>query len=120
MKELILTETRCKKLESLRLAIEIFTGQRVRLKNFDFNTDRGHVYTGEETNQVAVIFHSETAISFYLGTDATSGHWHHARFEAEKARVIREFGKYDQSEDELMWMVGRSATDRWEEPLFKK
>jgi len=116
----VLTATLCSEMEHLRLAIEVLTGQRVRFVQVDFNTNRGRVSVGLENEErdISFFFSGEDLLHLVLG--GFDG-WNTARFDwglTTEVRVMNDKNPNKRVNGEhTMWWVGRSATDRWEEPL---
>lgn len=117
----VLTATLCNEMENLRLAIEVLTGQQMRFIQVDFNTGRGKVSVGEEEKDLAFEFIRDDLLHFTL--DGISA-WNTARFDwglATEVRVMNNHNPHRRSaNNHAMWWVGRSATDRWEEPLYSE
>jgi hypothetical protein len=123
-KKIVLTESYCYLIETLRLALEVLTGERVRLFNFDFNTEKGRVFIGNELRNMTALFWnddpSETKIQFKLAHCEKNdlSDWYVARYDRiEIIKVINEDNPLKR-DGKSMWIVGRSMNDRWEEPLF--
>ena len=112
-----LTETNCTEIENLRLAIEVLTGERVRYVHIDSASRRAKVIAGDEEKIVKYRFIGDTMLYFSFGF---LGDYFTAQFEKPgEVKVLNnnsplKFGYH------IMWQVGRSATDRWTEPLFKQ
>lgn len=119
----ILSETYCRTLENLRMGVEVLTGQRVRIKEVDFNTYRGKIFVGEDVLSFALLTPHADLYEIRLG-DEDSHNWYVLRFDEDgTVRTINDFVPRKQQTpvgEVAMWWVGRSATDRWEEPLFKE
>lgn len=117
----VLTASTCKTLEMLRLAIEVLSGERTLFVHIDFNTCEARVKVGAETRELIYLHVRDDLIHFAFGYDEE---WFVAQFpELAIVRVSSErypntvntvAGKFS-----LIW-VGKSATDRQQEPLFVK
>ena len=83
----ILTTTYCGQLEKIRQAIEVFTGQRVSVKQIDFNTCNGKVKVGEEEKDGVFLFKRGDLLEFNLHP-VDNSRWITALFEDGKAKVI--------------------------------
>lgn len=116
-KEIALTEGRCKDLNRLLLAIEVLFGKRAYLKRFDFDSKIGQLQVGEEIVGIAVVWFLKDKFNFYLN-EKMEGDCFVARFDGNsgEVKVIKTSGPA--SGEKSMWIVGRSAEARWEEPLF--
>ncbi|MFA5776942.1 MAG: hypothetical protein WC906_00680 [Parcubacteria group bacterium] len=71
-KDPVLTEIFCKKTETLRLGIELASGQRVKFNRLDLNTGKGQVFVGDEVKDVAFHFcddHYYPAIHLYMNNN---------------------------------------------------
>ena len=113
----ILTATICHKMEQLRLALEVLTGERVRFFHFDFNTRKGAVLLGEEKVDITTSGGAKDRIQFWLHDVS-----YIALFEATEVKVAVAHGNSHTvmtvvGECPLRW-VGTSMHDRREEPLF--
>ena len=122
--KLSLTDGTCELLENMRLAIEILTGERVRIKRMELDlkdrSGHGQFHIGL-TAEGDVLFapYWKNRISFRLKLNGGEPVWYEAQMddlvdEPGVLRVITAAG------EDTKWIVGRSATDRWEVPLFKK
>ena len=113
----VLTATTCDEMENLRLAIEVLTGQYARFVEVDFNTGKGKVRIGSTVFDLC--FHSERDRLVHFKYHHLDG-WNTARFdEPGEVRVINQAKpRKSKNGEHSMWCVGRSATDRWEEPLY--
>ncbi len=118
----VLTAITCNLMENLRLAIEVFEGESVRFIQLDFNNERGRIRIGEEERDFSFYQPFEDTICFWWG------HYHPLNNQADwNSAYIREGGVINVSNDSNpkklgirqheMWWVGRSATDRREEPV---
>jgi hypothetical protein len=106
-------------MERLRLAIEVQTGERTTFFELDFNTGRGAVNIGDAVELISFHGNMET-VHFTIGP----GNWHTAHFDNPFARLVRVSNhrnpnKRVNGQHSMRW-AGRSATDRWEEPLHQK
>jgi hypothetical protein len=71
-KEPALTETFCRKVEALRLGIELASGQRVKFKRLDLNTGNGQLFVGDEIKDIDFRFWedpNDPFIDLYMGGD---------------------------------------------------
>lgn len=116
-KEPALTERHCKQLNRLVLTIEVFFGKRAYPKRFDFDSRKGQLQVGEEVVSVLIEFFEKDRFYFYLDEEMM-GDRYIARFDGNpgEVKVIKTNGPA--SGEKSMWIVGRSAEARWEEPLF--
>jgi len=116
-KEVVLTATTCGKIEDLRLAIEVLTGSRVRIKQLDFNTTCGQVYVDWEGCNIEFEFYHGDKVEFVLSGSFGKDNRYFARFDKHpdhsEVRVINFSTIRDPGKN--IWQVGKSATDRWEE-----
>lgn len=115
----VLTATLCDEMENLRLAIEVLTGKRTRFVQVDFNTCHGKVLVGDEEKNLAFEFVRDSLLHFTLdGVNA----WNTAQFDwglVTEVWAINNHNPHTRSVGHHpMWWVGRSATDRWEKPLY--
>ena len=112
-------------LEKIRVAVEVFFGERVDLVYFDFNTDKAKakVRVGERDLNVRIISVLEFVTHFILeeGEYSEDGVWLSVRtdFETGEVRVIAggSIPKRGPHGQHAMWWVGRSATERRLEPI---
>lgn len=111
----VLTATSCNEMENVRLAIEVLTGQPVRLIHFDFNTGHAKAYVGDEEKSFSYCSSREDLFQFAF--DDLSG-WNTARFDKPREARVINFDNPLKHGRHSMWWVGRSATDRWKEPVF--
>lgn len=121
-KKVVLTASICQDIELLRLALEVLTGERVRLVDMDFNTGRCHVRIGDDTRpkkMLVTIDHGldEDRIEFAF-TDTNEHEWYVAR--CDRQGIMRVINKHKpfKLDGKATWIVGRSSTERWYEPLF--
>ncbi len=116
----VLTAKFCKEIEDVRLALEVLSGLRVCLGQVDFNTGRGFVRVGAEGKNISFFFGRNNLLQFSFWNEVGEPkEWYTAWFEATgEARVIKDFDNPYKRGVHSMWWVGRSAIDRWEEPLF--
>lgn len=116
-KEVVLTGRCCEKINMLLLAMEVLFGERTYLKRLDFNSGKGQLQVGEKIVGVLVEFFEKDRFYFYLDEEM-GGDRHIARFDGQpgEVRIIKTSGPADGQKS--MWIVGRSAEARWEEPLF--
>jgi len=116
-KEPVLTGARCEKLEQIRVAIEVLTGERMSLLCFDFNTNKGRIQVGgKEIDEEFWFCHSDL-LSFKF-----EGEFMIASFQQGLVRVACEnrgrhvkdtvAGPFD-----MRW-AGTSFADRREEPVY--
>lgn len=125
----ILTNTYCFEMEDVRMALEVMFGQPVRFRQIDFNTGRASVRIGIEDKSLSFFFENRDSLCFSIWNEAGEPReWYSALFEKiedesetgySEVRVIKEqythkCGPWD------MWWVGCSATERREEPLYRK
>jgi hypothetical protein len=113
-KKVVLTAIWCEKLEAVRLAVEVLTGLRVRIKQIDFNTNEGQVVVGETVKNIVVFFIHSDLVEFYF--DADKNEYFVARFD-DGPYEVRVINRKAQVVEDMKWKVGRSATERWEEPF---
>jgi hypothetical protein len=117
----VLTGTTCRKLEQLRMAVEVLVGSHVRLHELDFNTGYGTLIVGKLIVSVDVsLSDRDDLIHFRLGHPDLACDWNIALFDNWIVKVISEHkprvkntvaGPFT-----LRW-VGTSWVDRREEPL---
>ncbi len=113
----ILTASFCAPMEDLRLAVEVRTGERVRVINLDPHTGSGTLLIGDRVTPIEFIINQPPLMEFMLEGDTG---WTNVRFdEPYVAKVLYNHEPVRRGHcAHLMWQVGRSSTDRWEEPLF--
>ena len=117
-KQDIITATRCELIEAVRLALEVQSGQRVRLHQLDFK-QKCFFYIGIVSRRVAFCGYDGTRMDFGITDDEGKLTWYIARFE-EEGRQVRVIEMYGLSQNgEPMWWVGRSYHDRRQEPLYQ-
>jgi len=116
----VLTATTCNLMENLRLAIEVLSGQQTRFVQIDFNTGLGKVKIGSTVLDLLFtqLTDSGDTLHFHHPLDG----WNIARFDQSgEVRVVNTFNPHkNKGGEHSMWWVGRSATERWEEPLHKE
>ncbi|MDQ5976398.1 MAG: hypothetical protein QG664_311 [Patescibacteria group bacterium] len=116
-KAVVLTASRCQLIETVRLALEVLTGERVRLHQLDFNQDNYFFRFGQVIRRVSFSEnHNGRYMDIGVADDQGKLAWYTARFE-EDDQMIRVISTYGIS-DNPMWEVGRSYHDRWQEPLY--
>lgn len=113
----VLTATMCSTMEMVRTTLEVLFGKRVVYVCVDFNTCRGKVRIGDDINKVSFTRDREDLLNVCV-----KGMWYDALFEGNLVRVGGYRGDFSirktiAGDIDMRW-VGRSATDRWEEPLF--
>jgi len=121
--ELVLTDGVCELLENLRLALEVLTGKTVRFKRIKlrrpFRSGDCVIYLGQRRDIVCISLYGAKEKEITFSTEVTGiTIWHIAHF--EDAGVIRLFSTGHpliKGDDRSIQIVGRSAKDRWEEPL---
>lgn len=107
-REPVLTAAYCEPLYLLRVALEVLTGQYVRIVCIDFNTGKGKVVIGS----------TEFNLSFMRNVDSVSFSYHH-RVPRHCAFFTGELGEVRVVNDcpttrTDKWWVGRSAAERRE------
>jgi hypothetical protein len=105
----IITSTFCDQIEDLRLAIEVLTGQRVRLLNIDFNTKHAEVVVERKLKNIWFDHCKQDSFWFQF-----QDLFYIAKFDYKSMATVRVIRNNDP--DRKCW-VGRSATSRWQEPL---
>lgn len=118
-KEPVLSATTCEAVEKLRLAIEVFIGERVRFHHVDFNTKRARVCIGEICKEIKFSLSgtgwTDCGAEIFIINEVRIL----ARYdEPGKARAIKAeecYGSY--LPYAKSWWIGRSASDRREEPF---
>ena len=114
----ILTATFCNQMENVRLALEVLHGLSVRFVDLDLNTGNGNVSVNGKVQNIELFFAREDFLHFKIGSSPI---WYSASFEKlGEVKVIAGAFHFPVKDRHMMWKVGRSATDRWEEPLFPK
>ncbi|MDO8571481.1 MAG: hypothetical protein Q7R79_02285 [bacterium] len=122
----VLTATTCNQMENLRLAIEVFEGKRVRFIQIDFNTDLGRAYIGEEEKDFGFHYAADDVLNFWYGNFHPlddRADWNSAYFDwglVTEVRVSNDKNpnKRGMNGQHPMCWVGRSSTDRREEPVW--
>ena len=130
-----LTETTCMMLENVRLAIEVLTGERTRIKHVELDlvaqTGRGRVYVGEKERGFKFYVHFQKCFDLDSFLYFSFDDWDNdpanydptiytARFDTpDEVRVINESNPRKGKGDKALWTAGRSATDRWLTPLYQ-
>lgn len=117
------TDQHVAELEKIRVAVEVFLGERAEFVHFDFITQKAKVRVGERDLNVRIISVLEFVTHFILeeGEYSEDGVWLSVRsdFETGEVRVI--VGSYipkcGPHGQHAMWWVGRSATERRLEPI---
>lgn len=116
-KEMVLDEADCQKIENLRIAVEVLTGKRARLKRFDFNLGEGQLWVGNEVQNTLVEFFQENQFLLFVFLDrAKDNNCYIAEFEGNRVSVIAAKGL---DEKKSLWLIGHSSKDRWKEILSK-
>jgi hypothetical protein len=111
----VLTATTCKKMEDARQSMEVFTGKRVRFVQFDFNTGYGKARIGEDERDVAIDFPREDLVIWRF-TDVKE--WYRSFFEPTgEVEVICDENPHKRGRHIMYW-CGKSATERYEKPVF--
>ena len=121
-KDLVLTTTTCRLLEGIHLTLEVLKGTPIRFKqlrlekgNACFGSGEGSFFLGEEEIPISFTGDPEGK-ELYLQIKIGET-WYVARFDSpRKVRVTKKYGSTHSEPG--MWVVGTSATDRHEEPLF--
>jgi len=121
----VLTETSCAHIDLIRKIAEVLTGKVARLKRYDFNTGSGQLYLDGDIQEFRII----KAIGEYhfLFTLVNLNNlfihaWNNISLHDDGTLRIgaRHQSNAHKREDGMpLWWVGDSATNRWEEPLFK-
>ena len=111
----VLTATFCIKLETVRVSVEVSSGQPVRFEQVDFNTGRGKVWVGKESKEISFCFSGDGMLEFNLGDG-----WISAFIFGTTVR-IKDEKKMETHTDPKgypMWWVGTGVTDRREELMI--
>lgn len=114
-KDIVLTASRCSLIERVRLALEVLKGERVRLKEWDFNTDKYFVYVGDTPQEVLFSFVDEDLLDFGLPRDGDTVTWYVAHYDTPT--LVRVGRRWSKDDDQLIWTIGRSSMDRWSGPI---
>jgi len=126
----VLTETICMMLESLRRAIEVFTGEPVAFDEIDFNTCVGMVFIGKRISIGDQAIRSTKRITFAFPSLVDENvmlfsfdHRSHAsaKFDTFRDGLVRVCASEPErfcgrGKHPMQW-VGYSSTERWEEPI---
>jgi len=117
----VISATHCDEMESLRMALEVMFGERVRFRQIDFNTGRGAVRLGEEEKKFSFVFARPELFNFSIWNESGEPkEWYTARFDVpEEVMVIKDSNPYMRGKF-IMWWVGKSFVERREEPLYKE
>ena len=121
----VLTAKTCAKMENLRTAIEVLSGQHVSIVQIDFYTERGKVKIGSTVCEFSFWYMREERLLHFalvrsLGSRKHEDwEWHDAFFDRlGKVRVVSNHVTHNaENWKGAKWWVGYSDTDRHEEPL---
>ncbi len=114
----VLTTTTCGKLENTRQAMEVLTGKRVQFVEFDFNTCHGKVKVDREEKDIAIDFNHKGLIIWKF---RDMNDWYDSFIvkETGEVKVICKENPYRRN-GHIMWWIGKSYTERYESPLYRK
>lgn len=121
-KKVVLTETTCQTINNLLQAVEVLTGLPTKLERLDFNTGKGKLFIGgtpkdivlERFNKIGILF---AFVQKIFGEDSELT-WYVARFNDDCVKITQHRKPHKRKDGMPMWIVGRSAKDRWKEPYF--
>lgn len=122
----IVTATFCREMEDVRMALEVMFGQPVRFRQIDFNTGRAAARLGSEEKSFSFFFGRLDLLHFSIWNEAGEPkEWYLALFEklengSDEVRVIKDHENTHKCGDWDMWWIGKSYTERREEPLYMK
>ncbi len=117
----VLTETYCRQMESLRLAIEVLTGESTSIMAIDFNTSEAQIRVGRQISIVEFYMSRQDLIHFGIKGESdqfvglTGEDWM-VRVSNYTSPIIK---KTCIGPVTIRW-VGTSLLDRHEEPLFEE
>jgi hypothetical protein len=115
-KDIVLTKYHWEKIECLRLAVEVLTGERFCLEGLDFNTGNGRISVGGKIREVHVSLFFEGYIKFsFVGEDAP--HLYRAQFDFPGEIKVFDQMNPQKKDGKTVFMVGTSFSNRREEYL---
>lgn len=116
-KRATLSSQDCRKMEMLRLAVEVLTVSRVAFKELDLIEGKGLLTVEGAEKYLSFVFDNDTQARFSLNSFGEKAEWYTANFhQPHTAKIIAHYKP--SQENNLSWLVGTSKDNRWEEPLF--